>query len=133
MRGASALMADADGATEIADLDALEAALDAVAVDAAGGEPVGVAVGSRAHMQETSVAQRSLLRTILMFGFHFFVSLLCSAKIRDTQCGFKLFTRHAAATLFASLHLERWALRRRARPPVRESGMKLRPSLPQGT
>ena len=122
MRGASALMADADGATEIADLDALEAALDAVAVDAGGAHGrVGVAVGSRAHMQETSVAQRSLLRTILMFGFHFFVSLLCSAKIRDTQCGFKLFTRHAAATLFASLHLERWAFRRRARPPVRES------------
>ena len=130
MRGASALMADADGATEIADLDKLEAALDAVAVDAGGAHGrVGVAVGSRAHMQETSVAQRSLLRTILMFGFHFFVSLLCSAKIRDTQCGFKLFTRHAAATLFSSLHLERWAFDVEAGG----SGMKLRPSLLSGT
>lgn len=37
------------------------------------------------------------------------VTLLCTTKIKDTQCGFKLFTKRAAKTLFSSLHLERWA------------------------
>lgn len=44
-----------------------------------------------------------------MRGFHVMVTLLCTTKIKDTQCGFKLFTKRAAKTLFSSLHLERWA------------------------
>lgn len=44
-----------------------------------------------------------------MRGFHVLVTLLCTTKIKDTQCGFKLFTKRAAKTLFSSLHLERWA------------------------
>ena len=44
--------------------------------------------GSRAHLQEESTTQRSLIRTFLMRAFHFFVTLLVSSKIRDTQvCG----------------------------------------------
>ena len=41
--------------------------------------------GSRAHLQEESTTQRSLIRTFLMRAFHFFVTLLVSSKIRDTQ------------------------------------------------
>lgn len=37
------------------------------------------------------------------------VMLLCTKNIKDTQCGFKLFTKSAAKVLFKSLHLERWA------------------------
>ena len=37
------------------------------------------------------------------------MTILCTRNIKDTQCGFKLFTRKAAQTLFGSLHLERWA------------------------
>jgi dolichyl-phosphate beta-glucosyltransferase len=37
------------------------------------------------------------------------VMLFCTRNIKDTQCGFKLFTRKAAKILFTSLHLERWA------------------------
>mmetsp|Transcript_20854 Transcript_20854/g.26921 ORF Transcript_20854/g.26921 Transcript_20854/m.26921 type:complete len:117 (+) Transcript_20854:832-1182(+) len=44
-----------------------------------------------------------------MIAFHFFVSILCSASINDTQCGFKLFTREASYCLFSNLHLQRWA------------------------
>lgn len=124
-RGAYLLMADADSATDIRDYDKLMAGMakldsaawkperqstvstrsDCVLVES----PLGVAIGSRAHLAKDSVAHRSLLRTILMTGFHFFVSLLCHSKIKDTQCGFKLFTRRAAHLLFANLHLERWA------------------------
>ena len=44
-----------------------------------------------------------------MRGFHVLVTLLCTKNIKDTQCGFKLFTRKTADLLFQSLHLERWA------------------------
>lgn len=44
-----------------------------------------------------------------MVGFHFLVSLLCSTQIKDTQCGFKLFTRHSAFLLFKNVHIQRWA------------------------
>ncbi|XP_036994636.2 dolichyl-phosphate beta-glucosyltransferase isoform X1 [Artibeus jamaicensis] len=70
---------------------------------------MAVACGSRAHLQEESVAQRSYFRTLLMYGFHFLVWFLCVRGIRDTQCGFKLLTREAATRTFSSLHVERWA------------------------
>lgn len=64
---------------------------------------------SRAHLQENSIATRAFYRTVLMRGFHVLVMLLCTRSIKDTQCGFKLFTRKTADLLFQSLHLERWA------------------------
>ena len=60
-------------------------------------------------MAGESVATRSLLRTILMKGFHLLVMILISKNIEDTQCGFKLFTRETARALFQRLHLERWS------------------------
>lgn len=44
-----------------------------------------------------------------MKGFHWYVQLLVTAHVQDTQCGFKLFTHRAAKTLFGSMHLYRWA------------------------
>jgi dolichyl-phosphate beta-glucosyltransferase len=43
-----------------------------------------------------------------MYGFHFLVSTLGVRGIKDTQCGFKLFTRNAAQWVFANQRLERW-------------------------
>jgi dolichyl-phosphate beta-glucosyltransferase len=63
----------------------------------------------RAHMEGKSIATRALHRTILMYGFHILVMLLCTRNVKDTQCGFKLFTRHAAREIFRQLHLERWS------------------------
>lgn len=54
--------------------------------------------------------QRKWYRNVLMHGFHFLVDMLCVRGIRDTQCGFKLFTRKTAARLFPNLHVERWAV-----------------------
>jgi dolichyl-phosphate beta-glucosyltransferase len=70
---------------------------------------VGAAIGSRAHMEGDSVAKRSMLRTVLMKGFHLLVMILCTRNVKDTQCGFKLFTRRSARVLFDVLHLERWS------------------------
>ena len=65
--------------------------------------------GSRAHLQGESTAKRSLVRSFLMWAFHFFVRILVSSTIQDTQCGFKLFDQKAARLIFGNLHLQRWA------------------------
>ena len=43
-----------------------------------------------------------------MYGFHLVVYVLCVRGIRDTQCGFKMMTRSAAASLFQVMHIDRW-------------------------
>ncbi|KHJ85835.1 RNA polymerase Rpb3/Rpb11 dimerization domain protein [Oesophagostomum dentatum] len=104
------LFADADGATKFSDVERLEKGL----LRMSGGPPVdesfpAVIVGSRAHMEAEAVATRSFFRTMLMHGFHLLVWLFSCRTVRDTQCGFKLFTRASAARVFPVLHVERWA------------------------
>lgn len=108
-RGEYILMADADGATRASDFEALFEKIKEVERDG-----LGIAIGSRAHMDSGSgngaVAKRSAFRRLLMGGFHAFVSVMVGGSgIKDTQCGFKLFTRQAARELFSVLHIERWA------------------------
>ncbi|KAF6083672.1 ALG5 dolichyl-phosphate beta-glucosyltransferase [Phyllostomus discolor] len=105
-RGERILMADADGATRFADVEKLEKGLEGLRPWP---DRMAIACGSRAHLQEESIAQRSYFRTLLMYGFHFLVWFLCVRGVRDTQCGFKLLTREAASRTFSSLHVERWA------------------------
>jgi dolichyl-phosphate beta-glucosyltransferase len=67
------------------------------------------AFGSRAHLeQEDIVTQRTKLRNFAMHGFHLLVFLVVGGSIRDTQCGFKLFTREAAFSVFQYQRLKRW-------------------------
>ncbi|KAG8717025.1 dolichyl-phosphate beta-glucosyltransferase [Ceratobasidium sp. 395] len=99
-RGKRMLMADADGASRFSDLDKLWEAMDAGA---------DVVCGSRAHLVGTeAVVKRSLLRNTLMHILHGLLRFLGVSHIRDTQCGFKLFTRSAAHTLFQTLHIPHW-------------------------
>lgn len=102
-RGQYILFADADGATKFADVDRLLTSMNRIEKDG-----YGVAIGSRAHLQDDAVAKRTLLRNILMYGFHVLVWFVGIYKIRDTQCGFKMFTRKSAAVLFPAMHVERW-------------------------
>uniref|UniRef100_UPI003AAD2A5B dolichyl-phosphate beta-glucosyltransferase isoform X2 n=1 Tax=Centroberyx gerrardi TaxID=166262 RepID=UPI003AAD2A5B len=105
-RGKVILMADADGATKFADVEKVEAGLHHLDPKP---ENMAISCGSRAHLEQESVAERSFFRTFLMYGFHFLVWFFCVRGIADTQCGFKLFTREAALKTFSSLHVERWA------------------------
>ncbi|KAG8679726.1 dolichyl-phosphate beta-glucosyltransferase [Ceratobasidium sp. 394] len=43
-----------------------------------------------------------------MHILHTLLRFLGVSHIRDTQCGFKLFTRSAAHTLFQTLHIPHW-------------------------
>ncbi|XP_046394927.1 dolichyl-phosphate beta-glucosyltransferase [Ischnura elegans] len=114
-RGALILFADADGATKFSDLSKLEDSLrDLVEGDyrkdpSKVSEALAVVCGSRAHLEAESVAKRSIFRTFLMWGFHLLVKTFGVRDIKDTQCGFKLFTRRSAQLAFRSLHVERWA------------------------
>lgn len=105
-RGRYLLFADADGASKFSDFTKLENEMKNMKKDSSNR---AVVCGSRAHLEEESIAQRSFFRTILMKGFHFVVWFLCVRGIKDTQCGFKLLSSEAAVLLFSNLHVERWA------------------------
>jgi len=103
-RGKFVLFADADGATRFSDVDRLEDAMRSLGSE-------GVVAGSRAHLQSSAaVARRSALRNFLMHGFHALVRFVAGVRnVKDTQCGFKLFSRDAARMLFENCRLRRWA------------------------
>jgi dolichyl-phosphate beta-glucosyltransferase len=89
--GALCLFADADGSTPIIELERLEKAINSGA---------DVAIGSRAlHDKECSV-NGSIHRKIMGSIFNFIVCSLVGLDIRDTQCGFKLFTAESATIIF---------------------------------
>ncbi|KAJ6581789.1 Alg5-prov protein [Mycena capillaripes] len=103
--GERLLMVDADDASRFADLELLWEAMDKIAPD----NGAGVVVGSRAHLVKTeAVVKRSLLRNILMYGLHTILRIVGVGHIRDTQCGFKLFSRAAAQQIFPAQHLPTW-------------------------
>jgi len=104
-RGQCIYMADADLAAPMVELRKLEKAIDEATKDG-----YGIAVGSRAHLQDDAVAKRKWYRTVLMHGFHAMVYFVGGVRgVQDTQCGYKLFTRSAAAAIFSSIQIRRWA------------------------
>ena len=126
-RGDRIVLVDADGATPLSALPALERALDAAGC--------GVAVGSR-----SDVLQRRPPYRRLMSGVFSLLATSCVADLDDTQCGlertltthhspfiltliltltrcgFKLLTRQAAERTFPHLHVSGWAYDVRAAP-----------------
>ena len=108
-RGRTLMFADADGATKFSELNKVSSKLQEISVER-NGEALGLVCGSRAHLEEESVAKRSFFRTVLMYGFHSCVRVFGAGDcVKDTQCGFKIMTRATARFLFYSLHIERWA------------------------
>ena len=100
--GKNILFVDADGASKFDNYSKLEKSLNTF-------KNGGVAIGSRAHMVESdAVVKRSKLRNFLMYSFHTILYLFGIASIKDTQCGFKAFTRNAAANIFSNMHVTGW-------------------------
>lgn len=90
--GALRLFTDADGATPITELESL---LQAVS---SGGD---VAIGSRVVSDGRHTVRAHLHRRVMGYVFRSLVNSLLLSRIRDTQCGFKLFTARAANHAFA--------------------------------
>jgi dolichyl-phosphate beta-glucosyltransferase len=99
-RGAWRLFTDADGATPIAEVARLEAAL------AAGAD---VAIGSRA-LADPSVSVTARPHRVLAGRiFNLLTRLAGLRAIADSQCGFKAFTAAAAQDLFGRLRTRGFA------------------------
>ncbi len=95
--GKQVLVSDADFSTPIGEWDKLAAAR------------APVAIGSRA-IDESLVKERQPLYRVAMGKlFNLVVRLAAVPGIRDTQCGFKLFSREAAAAVFSRATVDRFA------------------------
>ncbi|HQR67618.1 MAG TPA: glycosyltransferase family 2 protein [Thermoanaerobaculia bacterium] len=95
--GKLVLVSDADFSTPIGEWEKLAAAR------------APVAIGSRA-VDESLVKERQPFYRVAMGKlFNGLVRLLAVPGIRDTQCGFKLFTREAAQAVFSRATVDRFA------------------------
>ncbi len=71
-------------------------------------EGADIAIGSRWLQPETQTLRQSLLRQFYGRAFNVALRVLLGLKQKDTQCGFKAFTRAAAHKVFRQQHIERW-------------------------
>jgi dolichyl-phosphate beta-glucosyltransferase len=92
-RGEYVLFSDADNSTPIEQVQPFIDALSEGGYD--------VAVGSRAA-RGAAEANKSILRHILSGGLRAIVRYALGIKVRDTQCGFKMYTREAAHRLHSA-------------------------------
>jgi dolichyl-phosphate beta-glucosyltransferase len=95
-QGKRILFADADGATPLSEIERLEAALEAGA---------DLAIGSRALDDKGVTIKARLYRRVIGRIFHALVELLTVPRVKDTQCGFKLFRGPVAHDLFSRMRI----------------------------
>ncbi|MDQ1287342.1 MAG: glycosyltransferase [Actinomycetota bacterium] len=86
------LFADADQSTPIEQFDHMFTRMREEGLD--------LLVGSRAA-HGARVSGKSILRRVLSRGLRTFVRVLFDIRVRDTQCGFKLFRAETAREIFA--------------------------------
>ena len=98
-QGEFILFTDADLASPIEEGEKLLAAL------AAGAE---IAIGSRWLDKRLQTRPQPLYRRVLGRVFNLALRLVLGMNYKDTQCGFKAFTRRAAEAVFPLQIIERW-------------------------
>ena len=98
-KGEILLFSDADLSSPIEEAPKLLAALQAGA---------DVAIGSRWLRPELQTQRQSLLRQFYGRLFNLALRILLGLNYKDTQCGFKAFTRQAAQKIFLPQKIERW-------------------------
>ena len=95
--GGQILFSDADLATPIEELPKLQAKL---------AEGYDVAIGSRAVKGADIRVRQHPIRELAGRTFNVLVRVLVMGGIKDTQCGFKLFTHAAATYLFTKAEMD---------------------------
>ena len=93
------LFSDADLSCPIEEAPKLFAAIRAGA---------DLAIGSRWLRPELQTQRQSLLRQFYGRAFNIALRILLGLNFKDTQCGFKAFTRDAARRIFPQQQIERW-------------------------
>lgn len=95
-RGRFVLFSDADMSTPIEEFDRLLTAVR---------RGVGVAIASRAA-EGAQECGRGRLRSFISAALRGGVRAATGVRVKDTQCGFKLFTRESARMLFAASRVD---------------------------
>jgi dolichyl-phosphate beta-glucosyltransferase len=98
-RGEVVVFSDADLSSPIEEMPKLLEAL------AAGAD---IAIGSRWLRAELQTQRQSLHRQLFGRVFNLLLRMILGLKFKDTQCGFKAFTRRAAQTILPLQRIERW-------------------------
>jgi dolichyl-phosphate beta-glucosyltransferase len=93
------LLTDADLSAPIQEAGKLFAAI------AAGAD---VAIGSRWKDSSTQTRRQSVVRQLGGRVFNLLNRVLLGLQLKDTQCGFKAFTREAAKSIFPVTSVDRW-------------------------
>lgn len=94
--GSRILFMDADYSVPLEDLTRAESLLD---------QGFDVAIGSRAMEHTKIVESQSFLRERVAKVFGFIQRNYLGLRLKDTQCGFKLFTRESARKIFGEVKL----------------------------
>ncbi|HEX7288340.1 MAG TPA: dolichyl-phosphate beta-glucosyltransferase [Candidatus Angelobacter sp.] len=98
-RGEVLLFTDADMSSPIAEAGKLFAALE---------QGADVAIGSRWLDPSLQFQRQSLQRQALSRVYNIYLRIVLRFPYRDTQCGFKAFTRRAAEMIFPRQRVTRW-------------------------
>jgi len=98
-RGAVALFTDADLSSPITEADKLFEAL---------ADGADVAIGSRWLKRELQTERQPVHRQLYGRLFNLGLRVVLGLDYRDTQCGFKAFTRQAIQVVFTRQQIERW-------------------------
>lgn len=98
-QGALLLFSDADLSAPIEEADKL---LDAIAGGA------DIAIGSRWLQRDLQTQRQPFYRQAFGRIFNLLLRLILGLTFKDTQCGFKAFTRDAAQKIFPLQKIERW-------------------------
>lgn len=98
-QGDVVMFTDADLSSPIYEAEKLFAALQ---------QGADVAIGSRWLRAELQTERQPWYRQLYGRLFNLALRITLGLKFRDTQCGFKAFTREAAQTIFTRQRIERW-------------------------
>ena len=93
------LFSDADLSSPIEEAPKLLAAI---------AEGADIAIGSRWMQSELQTQRQPLYRQFFGRIFNLLLRLILGLQFKDTQCGFKVFTRRAAQAIFLQQKIERW-------------------------
>ena len=115
-KGDVLLFSDADLSSPIEEAVRLFAAIDAGA---------DIAIGSRWLQPETQTHRQSPLRQFYGRLFNLALRILLGLNFKDTQCGFKAFTRDAAQAIFPLQRIERWGFDPELLYLARRAGLKV--------
>jgi len=116
-RGQVRLFSDADLSTPIEELNRLLQALE---------EGYDIAIGSRGLKESRIELHQAWYREMMGRIFNLLVRLLVLGGIKDTQCGFKLFTAQAAQALFPLQSMQGFAFDVEILLRARQKGFKIK-------